>query len=255
MNYEEKYKEALERARKWYNDSHITIGLKGNLKDIFPELKKEQRVDDETLRKNLIKAFNTVGGRHWGGLEVRDILTWLNKQDEINLEHYKDGENEKRKFVGYGFLKCKGDFLSFKEGETYWLEYVGKDNYNVRSDNLLGQTFHDVPKWKYKKDHTPLLRDSIILNKYGGVAKSPSGAIVSDVWILDYDELVKLPKEELKKQGEQKPSDWSEEDELMLLSVIQSLELTNGAAQIKIDWLKSLKQRLGQGLDPDKVIE
>lgn len=74
------YDEALERARKWHNDSHITIGLKGNLEDIFPELKEEQRTDDETLRKNLIKAFNTVGGKHWGGLEVREILTWLEKQ-------------------------------------------------------------------------------------------------------------------------------------------------------------------------------
>lgn len=53
-----------------------------------------------------------------------------------------------------------------------------------------------LPKWKYKNDDTPLLRDSIILNRYGGVAKSPSGAIVSDVWVLDYDELAKLPKEE-----------------------------------------------------------
>ena len=64
-----------------------------------------------------------------------------------------------------------------------------------------------LPKWKYKKDNTPLLRDSIILNKYGCVAKSPSGAIVSDVWVLDYDELAKLPKEEIEKQGKLKPID------------------------------------------------
>lgn len=59
-----------------------------------------------------------------------------------------------------------------------------------------GEQKPTLPKWKYKKDNTPLLRDSIILNKYGGVAKSPSGAIVSDAWVLDYDELAKLPKEE-----------------------------------------------------------
>ena len=60
-----------------------------------------------------------------------------------------------------------------------------------------------LPKWKYKNDNTPLLRDSLILNKYGCVAKSPSGAFVNDVWVIDYDELAKLPKEELEKQGEQ----------------------------------------------------
>lgn len=40
----------------------------------------------------------------------------------------------------------------------------------------------------------------------------------------------------------QKPA-WSEEDELMCTSIIQTLKLTNGAAQMKIDWFKSLKDR------------
>ena len=61
-----------------------------------------------------------------------------------------------------------------------------------------------IPKWKYKKDHTPLLRDSLILNKYGCVAKSTYGAIVSDVWVIDYNELAKLPKEESEKQSVEK---------------------------------------------------
>lgn len=61
-----------------------------------------------------------------------------------------------------------------------------------------------LPKWKYKSDNTPLLRDSLILNEYGCVAKSPSGALVSDVWVIDYDELIKLPKEEFEKPGKQK---------------------------------------------------
>ena len=40
------------------------------------------------------------------------------------------------------------------------------------------------------------------------MAKSPSGATVSDVWIIDYDELAKLPKEERKLEKiEQKPTD------------------------------------------------
>ena len=58
-----------------------------------------------------------------------------------------------------------------------------------------------LPRWKYKNDNTPLSRDSIILNKYGCVAQSPCGALVSDVWVIDYDELAKLPKEEIEKQG------------------------------------------------------
>ena len=66
----------------------------------------------------------------------------------------------------------------------------------------LEKQSNSLPIWKYKKDNKPLLHDSLILNKYGCVAKSPSGAIVSDVWVIDYDELAKLPKEKLEKQGD-----------------------------------------------------
>lgn len=41
-----------------------------------------------------------------------------------------------------------------------------------------------------------------------------------------------------------KPAEWSEEDELMLTATIQTLEQTNGAAQMKIDWLNSIKSRV-----------
>lgn len=106
-----------------------------------------------TIWENLMDNFKKIENYSIGCNDVSDLVLnaiihtyyWLEKQGEIDLEHYKDSENEKRKFVGYGFLKCKGDFLSFKEGETYWLEYIGKDNYNVRSDNLFGQTFHIKP--------------------------------------------------------------------------------------------------------------
>ena len=122
-----------------------------------------------------------------------------------------------------------------------------------------------LPKWKYKNDNTPLLRDSIILNKYGCVAKSPSGAIISDAWVLDYDELAKLPKEELEKQGEQKPFDyentniqqkdfapkqeWSEEDDYnlqcMIAKVTYDIQKGNvGRNNELMDWLKSLKDRV-----------
>ena len=76
-----------------------------------------------------------------------------------------------------------------------------------RLHNFLLENYSEqkptLPKWKYKKDNTPLLRDSLILSKYGCVTKSPSGAIVSDVWVIDYAELAKLPKEDIEKQGEQ----------------------------------------------------
>ena len=43
----------------------------------------------------------------------------------------------------YGrFFRCVKPFLSWlKKGETYWFEYQGNGNYEVRSDNALGKKF------------------------------------------------------------------------------------------------------------------
>ena len=88
------------------------------------------------------------------------------------------------------------------------LDEKGTVRYNELTEAMAwfekqGEQKLTLPKWKYKSDNTPLLRDSLILNEYGCVAKSPSGALVSDVWVIDYDELLKLPKEEFEKQSEQ----------------------------------------------------
>ena len=50
----------------------------------------------------------------------------------------------------------------------------------------------------------------------------------------------------LEKQGEQKPK-WTEEDSLMIDSIIDTMKWLEGkgATNMKIDWLKSLKKRMG----------
>jgi len=94
--YEKKYKDALERAKEWYNDPHITIGLKGNLKDIFPELKESEdkqakewileylydglRKSDEQFKEQFKAAINSLK-KHW--LESKDAIE-LEKQDKSN---------------------------------------------------------------------------------------------------------------------------------------------------------------------------
>lgn len=58
-------------------------------------------------------------------------------------------EDGKKSFVDSGFLWCVSSFEDFKAGETYWLEYLGNDNYCVRSDNLLARTYHITPEQLY----------------------------------------------------------------------------------------------------------
>ena len=46
----------------------------------------------------------------------------------------------KKLFVSY-WLECVSSFQDFKQSERYWLESLPNNQYNVRSDNLLGKTY------------------------------------------------------------------------------------------------------------------
>jgi len=145
MDYETKYKEALERAEQqlYIAECNKDEGKVWYLKYMFPELRESK---DERIRKEIIAYLDVqdaISNRK--DQDFKSWIAWLEKQCNIGEESYEIAENEKREFVGDGFIKCYADFQDFKEGETYWLEYVGKDNYNVRSDNLLGKTYHITP--------------------------------------------------------------------------------------------------------------
>ena len=51
-------------------------------------------------------------------------------------------ENGISNYVAPQFFRCVTPFLSWmKKGETYWFEYHNDGEYEVRSDNNLGQKF------------------------------------------------------------------------------------------------------------------
>ena len=207
------YDEAIERAKKLYGN--------GIIEEIFPELKESK---DKKIREAILKGLidcrdaPDLGWSNFGGIHIDDCIAWLEKQGDKDkliqelgeykvkytqevLEKYitsmsnKDDERLRKNCIHFLELQKQHHAATFEIEECIdWLEKQGEQK-------------PTLPKWKYKKDNTPLLRDSIILNKYGGVAKSPSGAIVSDAWVLDYDELAKLPKEE-KIEPKFKVGDW-----------------------------------------------
>ena len=147
-NYEKKYKEALEKARQLC-DYPTTKPFISDLQDIFPELKESKGNEDKRIRKAISDILLIDNDEIREILDsnnvlMQDIDTWLEKQDK-HLENYDEAEKEKAEFVSDGFIECHADFLDFKEGNTYWLEYIGDDKYNVRSDNLLGKTYHITP--------------------------------------------------------------------------------------------------------------
>ena len=79
MNYEEKYKQALERARKLHSEYCTIVGI--NIpEEIFPELQEE---NDERIRKELIAHCRNIRCvTEEGAEQVKNWITWLEKQGE-----------------------------------------------------------------------------------------------------------------------------------------------------------------------------
>ena len=189
------------------------------------------------------KKYKEALERAKGVIEQNPLMEYLKKGIEYIFPELKESEGERIRKIIYGWIYTQpSEFFEggfSKEEMLTWLEKQGEQKLTL-------------PKWKYKKDNTPLLRDSIILNKYGCVAKSPSGALVSDVWVMDYDELAKLPKEDFEEQNEQKPA-WSEEDDAHIMAIDLAVNRCLGKWHCCGEtcpisehnpWLKSLKDRV-----------
>ena len=216
-------------------------------------------MDDKNKYNNALEklqeALAPKDGREISGLTracIEEIFPELKESDDERIRKALITYFQRFPYP-YGGIESAG--TNAKEAIA-WLEKQGKQK-------------TDIPKWKYKKDNAPLSKDCLILNRYGCVVKAVSGAMVSDAWVLDYDELVKLPKEEVEKQGEklqgktaleaiqeekidnankiEQSSAWSEEDEKNLKRVIWYVE--NPALNVVKDtmlseWLKSIKERV-----------
>lgn len=84
-----------------------------------------------------------------GFLNDQNGVSWSCTPEWFNEYIYTNSEwadKEKNDFVSGQFLQCKLSFDEFKEGEHYWLEYIGDDMYVGRSDNILNQRFHITPR-------------------------------------------------------------------------------------------------------------
>lgn len=90
------YDEALERAKKWYNDPHITIGLKGLLEDIFPELKESEDERIKTAILNHLKKMWRNSQDDVCGIHVEDAIAWLEKQGKQKTIWHNEDEEPQR---------------------------------------------------------------------------------------------------------------------------------------------------------------
>lgn len=78
MNYEQKYENALERAKVVFHDHRKDRYWRDWLIELFPEL-KETESEDEKIRQAIIAYISH--GQHCG-VSNRDMIAWLEKQEE-----------------------------------------------------------------------------------------------------------------------------------------------------------------------------
>lgn len=82
MDYEKAYKDALERAKKLYEQGTITESLSY----VFPELKESE---DEKIRKRLICGMNALKANRketFAAIPIDDCIAWLEKQTNQSEE-------------------------------------------------------------------------------------------------------------------------------------------------------------------------
>ena len=142
MNYEKKYKEAMDRM-----ELCVRSGLKITPEYIFPELAESE---DEKVRKALIDFFGK-GAKYGGqtnGVYDKDILAWLEKQGETspvlsNSSNIgKDEQNPAWSDEDERLCQC---LIEDQEG---FLDEVNRDKYGhseIISD--LKEMYHERIDW------------------------------------------------------------------------------------------------------------
>jgi len=114
MDYERKYKEALERAKKYRDEENFT-----EMEDVFPELKESE---DERIRKTLLRYYSSKQAAYpyvldaaYGTLATKDIVAWLEKQKEQKpVEWSEEDENMRNNILRVlnafvGTVGCESD--------------------------------------------------------------------------------------------------------------------------------------------------
>ena len=231
MDYEKLHKDTIAKLQEMVNSGKITVKTAcGICADFVPES------EDERIRKYL---FRIIEGQHSSyfptpeGLSREQILAWLEKQpsnaDNANKEYwrgYREGKQE--------ILDKYAEFE--KQGEKKSVDEIAKE---VCKNKELAMAF---------------LKSAGIMNEKGELAEQYRQSEQKSIDDLTQQEAMDIAVAKCFEQGEQKPAEWSKEDEAHIDSLLKRLEgiCKPGAAFISTrfaisedkDWLKSLKGRV-----------
>ena len=129
MDYEQKYKEALERARQ-FSEHPLQEDSSDIVEYIFPELNENE---DGRIKKAIIGYIDH--GQHYG-VSNADMIAWLEKQGKEEYALKSSRDEDVHKFMQYIEKQAKAyefnlpnrgyDIYAFAKDILYWLEKQGE---------------------------------------------------------------------------------------------------------------------------------
>jgi len=257
MDYEKKYKEALERARNLHKDA-IDMGENIRAKQceiIFPEL-KEMKTEDEKIRKEIIYHIQNCDDTIDEQTE-KQMIAWLEKQDsknihlmELKAKAYDDAKermsyayNQNR--VPIGFISEIFPNLSLYEnqGESKFEQYTQEGDKIVTNED--GTHFNVSQLERVVKKEPKKIEQKIVWNEKYVADVFERVGLAKIVREQSNDNLTNALQDamiELSKFISQQKLTKNEEDERMLNACIAVLNMVGH--KTLGNWLKSLEERI-----------
>ena len=210
MDYEKKYKDALERAREMIDSKKTFIG-KECLEHIFPELRESE---DERIRKNLIRMVNNVRNdsteKGYYDIPFDEYISWLEKQKEQKdfrklYEDIAKSEWFKKAYEGKSLGELASS-ASWKDDEQKPLTDFEAAIYSYLSDDTSGKFSKEVM-------HKCAVERAKVLLELARKEQKPCGCVNVE---SDYDKGWRdRHKAGLKGVEMQKPVTWKPSEEQM----------------------------------------
>ena len=217
MDYEKKYKEALERAKSLIGDTIIEESGQHIAEVIFPELAESE---DEKIRKAIHIYLDWLDGRKdyqpKGDYTIKDMLAWLEKQGE---QKPADKVEPFDKYEGLtDFERTLADICIGWIGEELgWKQYI-KDNADVLL-KIAVEKFNSVQDVPFEQKSAWSEEDEVKINRIVACLENLNVAD-NDILLKDVDWLKSL-KDRVQPQPNQ---EWSEEDEKIAKTIINEFE-------------------------------
>ena len=242
MNYEQKYKEALKVIESLYNvvryqSSSDALLVSQTIKKAFPELCESE---DERIKKELISFFTKrdefTKSEPFNGLSSKQIISWLEKQDE-----QKPADKVEPKFNIGDTIKYIGEREEFSK-EKHTIKEILDDCYLTIDDVYIPFKFENCyilvnQNHTWSKEDELMIQDAIHwINEFQKSNRCKDendmqNSVTCENWLKSIKDRVQpQPKQE-----------WSKEDSEMFQRIISDCEQKYVLLPNEVDWLKSFK--------------